>query len=53
MKHMELIDLCDYSKTCTKRPLKIDKTNILITNVSLMKVQSIAECSSWNTFDVH
>ena len=31
---------------------KIDKTKILMTNGSLMKVESIAECS-WNTFDLH
>ena len=30
--------------------LKIDKTKILMTNDSLMKVESIAEC---NTFDLH
>ena len=29
---------------------KIDKTKILMTNDSLMKVESIAEC---NTFDLH
>ena len=40
-----------YSKTCVKRPLKIDKTKILITNGSLMKVKSIAECS--HIFDLH
>ena len=28
----------DYSKTCVKRPLKIDKTKILTTISSLMKV---------------
>ena len=28
-----------YSKTCLKQPLKIDKTKILITNGSLMKVK--------------
>ena len=33
------------SKTCVKRPLKIDKTKILMTNGTLMKVKSIAECS--------
>ena len=33
-----------YSKTCVKRPSKIDKTNILITIGSLMKVESISEC---------
>ena len=33
---------CTYSKTCVKRPLsKIDKTKILMTNGSLMKVKSI------------
>ena len=38
-----------YSKTCLKRPLKIDKTKILMTNGSLMNSegQSIAECSPW------
>ena len=44
------------SKTCVKRPQKIDKTKILMTNGSLMKVGSIAECSPWsilNTFDLH
>ena len=34
-----------YTKTCLKRPLKIDKTKIFKTNGSLMKVKSIAECS--------
>ena len=47
--------------------LKIDKTKVLIVNGSLMKVESIAECSPWsilqyfwpplrafcNTFDLH
>ena len=36
-----------YSKTCVKRPLKIDKTKSLVANGSLMKVESIAECSPW------
>ena len=31
--------------TCPKQPLKIDKTKFLMTNDSLMKVKSIAECS--------
>ena len=31
-----------YSKTCLKRPLKIDKTNVWTTNGSLMKVESSA-----------
>ena len=39
-----------YSKTCVKRQLK----NILMTNGSLMKVESIAECLAFcNTFDLH
>ena len=45
-----------YSKTCLKRPLKIDKANVLMTNDSLMKVKCIAECSKGafcNTFDLH
>ena len=45
-----------YSKTCRKRPLKIDKTKVLKTNGSLMKVISIAECSFGafcNVFDLH
>ena len=37
-----------FSKTCVKQSLKIDKTKILMTNGSLMKVESIAECSPWS-----
>ena len=40
-----------YSKTCVKRPLKIDKTSTLMTNGSQMKVESIAEFR--DTFDLH
>ena len=44
--------------SCTIKPvlsghLKIDKTKVLMENGSLMKVKSIAECSHWNTFDLH
>ena len=45
-----------YSKTCLKRPIKIDKTKVLKTNGSLMKVENIAECSLgafFNTVDLH
>ena len=45
-----------YSKTCLKRSLKTDKTKVLKTIGSLMKVESIAECSLGvfcNTFDLH
>ena len=45
-----------YSKTCLKRSRKIDKTKALKTNGSLMKFESIAECSLGafcNTFDLH
>ena len=39
--------------TCTVKPvlsrhLKIDKTQVLLENGSLMKVESIAECSPWS-----
>ena len=34
-----------YSKTCPKQPLKKDKTKILLTNSSLMKVKRFAQCS--------
>ena len=37
-----------YSKVCVKRQLKIDKTMVLMTTESLMKVESIAECSPWS-----
>ena len=41
----------NYSKTCVKHYFiyysKIDKTKILMTNGSLMKVERIAECSPW------
>ena len=48
-------------RECTVKPglrghSKIDKTKVLITNGSLMKVESIAECSLGafcNTFDLH
>ena len=32
-----------YSKTCLKRPLRKDKTMMLMTNGTLMKVENIAE----------
>ena len=46
---------------CTVKPVlsshsKIDKTKILMTNDSLMKAESIAECTLGafcNTFDMH
>ena len=44
-----------YSKTCYKGPLKIDKTKVLKTNGSLMKVEDITEFSLralFNTFDL-
>ena len=49
------------ANTSTVKPvlsghLKIDKTKVLKTNGSLMKVKSIAECSLGafcNTFDLH
>ena len=41
-------DIWGYSKTRVKRSLKIDKTKILMTDGSLMKFESIAECSPWS-----
>ena len=34
-----------YSKTCVNSLSKIDKTKVLMTNGSLMKVESIEKCS--------
>ena len=34
-----------YGKTCHKRPLKIDKTKVLMENGSLTKDESVAELS--------
>ena len=50
-----------FGQMCSVKPVlsghsKIDKTKILKTNGSLMKVESIAECSLvafCNTFDLH
>ena len=45
-----------FSKTCLKGHSKIDTTNISMTNGSLMKVKSIAECSKGSIlqyFDLH
>ena len=56
-----------YSKAVLSGHSKIDKTKVFMTNGSLMKVKSIAECSPWsilqyfwpargafcNTFDLH
>ena len=39
------LDFWKYIKTCLKRPLIIDETNVLKTYGSLMNVESIAECS--------
>ena len=51
LDHKEIIlqkNIYMYSKTCVKQPLKKDKTKVLMTNGSLMKVKSIAECSHWS-----
>ena len=37
-----------YSKTCLKRPLKIDKPKVLKSNGSLVKVESIVESPPWS-----
>ena len=41
-----------YIKTCLKRPLKKDKTNILMTNGGIVKFKSIADAFC-NNFDLH
>ena len=46
-----LTELSTYSKTCVKWPLKNRQNKVLMTNGSLMKVESIAEC--YNTFNLH
>ena len=45
--------LASYTVLCTVKPVlsghsKIDKTKILMTNGSLMQVESIAESSPWS-----
>ena len=42
---------CNYSKPCLKRPLKIDKTKILMANGCLMNVESAPLGAFCNTFD--
>ena len=37
-----------YSETCLKQSLKNRQNKILMTSGSLMKVESIAECSHWS-----
>ena len=55
MSHQEILawdvipilweNLPSYSKTCLSGHSKIDKTKILMTNGSVINVESIAECS--------
>ena len=47
-KKKQSIQTVSYSKSCLKRPLKNRQRKILMTNGSLMKVESIAECSLWS-----
>ena len=48
-RHLETeMNLTNFTKNNSKTYSKIDKTQILMTNDSLMKVKSIAECSPWN-----
>ena len=45
-----------YSKACVKPPLKNRQNKDLMTNGSLIKLESIAKYSTWsicNTFDLH
>ena len=44
----------NYSKTCLKRPLKNRQIKFLMTNGSLIKVESIAPIGAFcNTFNLH
>ena len=38
----------EFEKHCVKRPLKIDKTKVLMRTSSLMNLESITECSPWS-----
>ena len=57
----DVLTVCSFKKESTVKPVlsshsQIGKTNVLKTNGSLMKVESIAECSLGafcNTFDLH
>ena len=49
-------NIVHYIKTCVKQPLKKDKTKILMTSGSLMKVESMQNApigAFCNTFDLH
>ena len=46
--HTKHVQILKYSKTCVKCLLKNRQIKILMTNGSLMKVKSIAECSPWS-----
>ena len=51
-------DMGSYCMQYTVKPvlsghLKIDKTKVLMEYGSFLKVESIAERSSWSTFDLH
>ena len=53
MATFSIISRCTYHQHITVKPvlrghLKIDKTKVLMTNGSLMKVKSISECSPWS-----
>ena len=48
--HADFVETDEYTgtvKPVSNRHSKIDKTKILMTNASLMKVQNIAVCSPW------
>ena len=44
----EIVTICYAVKPVLSGHLKIDKTKVLMTNGSLMKVKSITECSPWS-----
>ena len=55
-RHIQMVSVVMYSKTCLKRPLQKDQKLAFKTDYRLMQVKSIAECSKrafCNTFDLH
>ena len=55
-KYSFIVLSCNTVEPVSSDHSKIDKTKILMTKCSLMKVESIAECSRWSIlqyFDLH
>ena len=48
MTNFSMQSVLTFGRTVLSGHSRIDKTKILLTNSSLMKVESIAECSPWH-----